>query len=58
MEVIQWRIKIKSVHIPVAIVQFKVEMHSAVISVVNNLRMLVNPANADIRVVAIIKNVQ
>jgi hypothetical protein len=52
--VIQWRIKDNSVHIPVAIVQFKMEIHSAVISVENNLKMLENPAGAAIRAVAII----
>ncbi|MCI0443931.1 hypothetical protein L0152_12055 [bacterium] len=54
MEVIRWRIKDKSVHIPVAIVQFKMEILSAVINVVNNLKMLENPASAGIRAVAII----
>ena len=54
MEVIQCRIKDKSVHIPVAIVQFKMEILSAVINAVNNLKMLANPASADILAVAII----
>jgi hypothetical protein len=48
-----WRIKIKSVRIPVAIVQFKVEIHFAVINVVSKVPE--NPAHAAIRVVVIIK---
>ncbi len=54
MEVIQWRIKDKSVRIPVAIVQYKMEIHFAVISAVNKHKVLANPANAAIRAVAII----
>ena len=53
LEVILWRIKIKSVHIPVAIAPLKVEIHFAVISVVNKVQE--NPVSAAIRVVAIIK---
>jgi len=53
LEVIQWRIKIKSVRIPVAIVRFKVEIHFAVINVVSKL--LEHPAIAAIPAVAIIK---
>jgi hypothetical protein len=53
MEVIQWRIKIKSVHIPAVIVQFKVGIHFAVIIV--RSKVLEIPVNADIRVVEIIK---
>jgi hypothetical protein len=55
LEVIQWRIKIKSVHIPVAIVQFKVEILFAVIIAVSKVQEIL--ANAAIRAVAIIKKV-
>jgi hypothetical protein len=59
MEVIRWQIKDKSVHIPVAIVQYKMEIRFAVINVENNLKVLENPVNAAIRAVAIItKNIQ
>jgi hypothetical protein len=54
MEVIQWRIKDKSVHIPVAIAQYKMEIHFAVINAANKHKMLANPANAAIRAVEII----
>lgn len=54
MEVIQWRIKDKSVHIPVAIVQYKMEIHFAVINAANKHKVPAIPANAAIRAVAII----
>jgi hypothetical protein len=53
LEVIQWRIKIKSVHIPDAIVRFKVQIHFAVINVVS--KALENLVIAATRVVVIIK---
>jgi hypothetical protein len=54
LEVIPWQIKIKSVHIPVAIVQFKVEIHFVVINAAS--KVLAHLASAAIRVVAIIKS--
>jgi hypothetical protein len=57
LEVIQWRIKIKSVRIPVAVVQLKAEIHFAVINAVNNLRVQAHPAIAAIRAVVIIKKI-
>jgi predicted aconitase with swiveling domain len=50
-----WRIKIQSVHIPAAIVQFKAEIHFAVSNVVSKVP-LENRASAAIRAVAIIKH--